>query len=373
MMSKRILVTGGAGFIGSFLVDRLVILGHQVTVFDNLESQVHVGGKRPKYLNPQSKFIQGDVRDYDVLLEALQNIEVVFHEAAAVGVGQSNYEIKRYMDVNAGGTANLLDAIVNHKLPIQKILTTSSMTAYGEGMYHCNQHGDMKADLRSWEQMEQKDWQIHCPKCNQPIAPLPTPETAPQPCNSVYALSKKTQEDMLHLVGKIYQIPITTLRCFNVYGPRQSLSNPYTGVTAIFISRLKNHKTPVVYEDGDQSRDFVSVHDVVNALVMSMDTPKSDYQICNIGSGKPTSIKNVATTLAKLLGEGSIPEISQTPRKNDIRHCFADISKAKEILGWEPKVSLEQGMKELIAWSVKEESSDDFDKATQELKAKGII
>ncbi len=372
-MSKRILVTGGAGFIGSFLVDKLIELGHKVTIFDNLESQVHEGGKQPKYLNTHAQFIQGDVRDYEAFKTALHNIDIVFHEAAAVGVGQSNYEIKRYMDVNVGGTANLLDIVVNHKLPIQKILTTSSMTAYGEGMYHCDHDGDVKADLRSWEQMEQKDWQTHCPMCERSMSPLPTPEIAPQPCNSIYALSKKTQEDMLHLVGKMYQIPITTLRCFNVYGPRQSLSNPYTGVTAIFISRIKNNKVPVVYEDGEQSRDFVSVHDVVDALVMAIDKPKSDYQICNIASGKPTSIREIATTIAKLLDSKITPEISQTPRKNDIRHCYADIAKAKNILGWEPKISLKQGMKELIEWSTLQEASDDFEKATNELKSKGII
>ena len=239
---RNILVTGGAGFIGSFLVDTLIKKNHSVTIFDNLEPQVHEGGVSPAYLNPQATFIQGDVRDYEALKKALNGIDIVFHEAAAVGVGQSNYQIKRYTDVNVGGTANLLDIIVNHKLPVQKILTTSSMTAYGEGMYTCPTHGETKGDLRSWEQMETKDWNIYCPLCHQPVTPIPTPETANQPCNSVYALTKKTQEDMLHLVGKLYDLPITTLRCFNVYGPRQSLSNPYTGVTAIFISRLKNHQ-----------------------------------------------------------------------------------------------------------------------------------
>lgn len=372
-MHKRILVTGGAGFIGSFLVDKLIELGHQVTMYDNLESQVHEGGKPPKYLNPKAIFIKGDVRDYDSFKKALANIDIVYHEAAAVGVGQSNYEIKRYTDVNVGGTANLLDIIVNHKVPIQKILTSSSMTAYGEGMYTCSQHGATKADLRPWTQMKQKNWHILCPQCQQPMTPLPTPETAPQPCNSVYALTKKSQEDLLHLVGKLYGIPITSLRCFNVYGPRQSLSNPYTGVTAIFISRLKNGKEPVVYEDGEQSRDFVSVHDVVDALILAMDSPKANDEVLNIGSGKPAAIKDIALTLAQIMGSTIQPEISQTPRKNDIRHCFADITKAKETLGWEPKISLEQGMRELIEWSMKEEAADEFDKATQELRAKGIL
>src|SRR3989344_7290859 len=303
MRYKKILVTGGAGFLGSFLVDKLIEKGYSVRIFDNLEEQVHQG-VRPKYLNKKAIFIKGDVRNYDSFKKALKGIEVVYHLAAAVGVAQSNYEIKRYTDVNVGGTANLLHAIVNAKdIRVKKIVTTSSMTAYGEGWYHCQTHGIVEPPIRPWAQLQKKDWLVKCPECGKVVTPKPILESASQPCNSIYALTKKNQEDMLHLVGNLYNIPVTSLRCFNVYGPRQSLSNPYTGVTALFISRLKNDKTPVVYEDGEQSRDFVSVHDVVDALVLAMTNPKTNFHICNIGTGTPTSIKKIALTLAKLMGK----------------------------------------------------------------------
>ncbi len=369
----KILVTGGAGFIGSFLVDKLVELGHEVRILDNLEEQVH-GGKQPNYLNHQAEFIKGDVRDYDVLKQALGGIEVVFHEAAAVGVAQSNYEIKRYTDVNVGGTANLLDIVVNDKhSSVKKILTTSSMTAYAEGMYQCPACGQVKGELRPLNQLEQKDWYMYCPNCHSPIEPVITAETAPQPCNSIYALTKKTQEDMLMLTGKMYQIPTVALRCFNVYGPRQSIANPYTGVTAIFIARLKNNQPPVIYEDGLQTRDFVSVHDAVEALILAMDNPRADYRVMNIGSGQPTTIKDVALNLARLMDKEIRPKITGEFRKNDIRHCYADTSLAKKILGWRPKVSFNQGMTELIVWSQTVAAKDDFIKAEQELRSRGIL
>jgi dTDP-L-rhamnose 4-epimerase len=369
----KILVTGGAGFIGSFLVDKLISLGHEVRILDNLEEQVH-GGKKPDYLNPEAEFIYGDVRNYDAFKQALDGIEVVFHEAAAVGVAQSNYEVKRYVDVNVGGTANLLDIIVNDKhRTVKKILTTTSMTAYAEGLYTCPDCGMVKGELRSLDQLKQKDWQMYCSNCHSSIEPIPTPETAPQPCNSIYALSKKTQEDMLMLLGKMYSIPTIALRCFNVYGPRQSISNPYTGVTAIFISRLKNNQPPVIYEDGLQSRDFISVHDVVNALVSAMDNPQADYQVMNLGSGQSTTIKDVAVTLARLMDKDINPQITGEFRKNDIRHCYADVSQAKKILNWQPKISFDRGMKELIDWSLTQPSADDFIRAEQQLRQKGLL
>lgn len=370
---KNILVTGGAGFIGSFLVDRLIKLAYNVTILDNLEDQVHQGQK-PEYLNSQARFIKGDVRDYNVFKSALKNQDVVFHLAASVGVSQSNYEITRYSEVNVTGTANLLDIIINHRnIKIKKILAPSSMTAFGEGQYKCTTHGIVEPPLRDFKQMKKKDWFIYCPKCSNRVTPVATDETASQPCNSIYALTKKAQEDMLHLIGPMYDLPVTTLRCFNVYGPRQSLSNPYTGVTAIFISRLKNNQAPVVYEDGLQSRDFISVHDVVNAFIQAMKSQKANYQIFNIASGKPTSIKDIAEILARLMKVNIKPQISLKPRKNDIRHCFANIQKAKKILKWSPKVTLGQGLKELITWSQTQMAQDDFARVTKELKQKGII
>ncbi len=372
MQNSRILVTGGAGFIGSFLVDTLIDTGYQVRILDNLEDQVHQG-KIPVYLNPKAEFIKGDVRDYKIFEKSLEDIDAVYHLAARVGVGQSNYQIKEYMDVNVLGMANLLDIVVNKKTKVKKILMTASMTSYGEGEYNCGTCGIVKPDLRSATQMKKKDWNIYCPVCKSVVSPVATRESAKINNNSIYALSKNVQEEMMFTVGKTYDIPVVSMRCFNVYGPRQSLSNPYTGVTAIFISRLKNNQKPVVYEDGEQSRDFVSVHDVVDVLIVALENKKADYNIFNIGGGKPTSIKTVAQTLSKLLKKNSGLDINLSFRKNDIRHCFADITKANKLLSWKPKITLESGFEELIVWSEKEEAHDLFKKAEDELREKHLL
>ncbi len=372
MKQKKILITGGAGFIGSFLVDKLISLGHNVTILDNLAEQVHQG-KKPKYLNKKAKFIKGDVSDYRTFAKALKNQEIVFHLAARVGVGQANYEIASYTDVNVGGMANLVDIIVNNKLPIQKILMTASMTSYGEGDCVCKKHGVVQPALRSEKQMEKHDWSLYCPICHSVVVPIATKEREHFNNNGIYALTKNVQESMLMLLGKMYHIPVTSFRCFNVYGPRQSLSNPYTGVSAIFISRLKNNNTPVVYEDGLQSRDFISVHDVVDALVLAMENDKANYEIFNLASGTPTSIKDIALIAAKLLKKDIKPQVNGQFRINDIRHCYADISKVKRFLKWKPKVTLEKGFKELIAWSEKEEAIDTFEQAEKELKKKKLL
>lgn len=370
---RKILVTGGAGFIGSFLVDRLVELGHEVTLFDNLEPQVHPNSKPPDYLNPKACLVRGDVRDYDALRYVLAGQQVVFHLAGAVGVGQSQYEIKRYVDVNTGGTANLLDLLVNHDHQVEKLLVAASMSSYGEGCYRCEKDGVVRPHLRSGEQMEAGDWEPKCPVCNGRIEPIPTPEEAAQHCNSIYSLTKKDQEDMVLNIGRTYSIPSVALRFFNVYGPRQSLSNPYTGVAAIFMSRIKNNHAPVVYEDGQQTRDFISVHDIVDALVLCMGKPEADYEVFNVGSGQPLTIAGIAETLAGLYGKRIQPEVTHRFRKGDVRHCFADISKIARRLAWQPRVGFEAGMQELIEWSREQDAADKFEQAAQELRAKGII
>lgn len=374
-MSERwkVVVTGGAGFIGSFLVDRLVELGHEVTIFDNLEPQVHPSGRPPEYLNTRATLVQGDVRDYDALRYAIEGQDAVFHLAGAVGVGQSQYEIKRYVDVNTGGTANLLDILVNRGIQLRKLIVAASMSSYGEGCYQCDQHCLVRPHLRSREQMESQQWEPVCPVCAGPIRPIPTPEEAVQYCNSIYAFTKKDQEDMVLNIGRTYSIPSVAVRFFNVYGPRQSLSNPYTGVAAIFMSRIKNNNPPVIYEDGKQTRDFVSVHDIVDALILCMEKPEADYEVFNVGSGNPLTIAGIAERLAKIYGKSILPEITRKFRKGDVRHCFADIRKITDKLGWKPKVSFEQGMLELIEWSRGQEATDKFEQATQELKDRGIV
>ena len=374
-MKKKILVTGGAGFIGSFLVDELVKRGHEVSVFDNLEQQVHERGKLPNYYNKSARFIDGDIRDYAALESVVSGSEIIFHLASAVGVGQSQYEIKRYVDVNTGGTANLLDILVNKKHSVEKFVVAASMSSYGEGLYNCNNcEKDVRPALRTYEQMSNEDWEPRCPGCEGPVTSLPIPEEAQQNINSIYALVKRDQEEMVLNIGKTYNIPAVALRYFNVYGPRQALSNPYTGVMAIFLSRLKNNNPPIVYEDGKQTRDFISVHDIVRANLMVMEDPKANYHVFNVGSGVPKTIQEVAEVLARLLGKPDLKSnITNKFRKGDVRHCYAEITKIKESINFEPKTRFEDGMKELIEWSKEEVSEDRFDMATQELIKRKLI
>ncbi len=370
--NKKILITGGAGFIGSFLVDRLVRSGHRITIFDNLEPQVHARGK-PSYLNKDALFIKGDIRDYGKFKTVILANEIVFHLAAAVGVAQSQYEIKRYVDVNIGGTANLMDILVNSKNSVEKVIVATSMTSYGEGKYLCKKCGEVRPAIRTEEDTKQ-GWEPRCPNCDGETKPIPTDEGATLNSNSIYSMTKMVQEQMMLNIGKTYNLPAVALRLFNVYGPRQSLSNPYTGVTAIFISRVKNNKEPVIFEDGLQTRDFISVYDVARVFENTINNDQINYQIFNIGSGKPITIRDIALKIIKALGKGEIkPKITGQFRKGDIRHCFADAGRARASLGFEPQISFDDGLKDLIGWASESISEDHFDKAVDELKKKGLV
>ncbi|MDP2672767.1 MAG: GDP-mannose 4,6-dehydratase [Nanoarchaeota archaeon] len=371
----NVLVTGGAGFIGSFIVDELIKRKHKVRILDNLVEQVH-RGKVPDYLNKNAEFIKGDIKNKKLFFNALKDIDFVFHEAAEVGVGQSMYEISRYVNGNAMGTANLLDIIVNNekiRKKLKKIIVASSMSLYGEGMYTCKKCGVVDPSSRAEEDMKKNKWELNCLKCNEIINPTPTLETKLQEAGSVYALTKKFQEDIVMNVGKAYHIPSVALRYFNVLGPRQSLSNPYTGVAAIFMSRLKNNQPPLIFEDGNQKRDLVSVYDVVQANMLAMEKDEANYESFNVGSGQSITIKQIAETIAKIYGKKIEPVITGQYRKGDIRHCFADITKIRQKLGYEPKVSFEDGMKELIKWSADREASDFVDYMKKELENKKLL
>jgi dTDP-L-rhamnose 4-epimerase len=364
----KILVTGGAGFIGSHITDRLVKQGHQVTILDNLSS---TQGKKPDYLNTQAEFIQGDVMDQELLKKLIPNFDAIYHEAASVGIAQSNYEIREFVDNNCSGTASILQAIVETKSHPRFILSASN-TTYGEGMYSCKQHGSFHPEIRSQEYVDEHGFEITCPICKTLAAPIPTPEKTELNCNSIYALTKKFQEESAILLGKMYGFPVILLKYFNVFGPRQSLSNPYTGVSAIFMSRVKSGNIPSIYEDGLQTRDFVSIEDVIEANMIALENPKADYQVFNVGSGNPITIIRLAEEICKLYGKEPKYEINSKFRKGDIRHCIADNSKIKQILGWTPKVSFEEGLKRVYDWAILQESRDDFDKADRELKEKGL-
>jgi dTDP-L-rhamnose 4-epimerase len=370
-MTKRILVTGGAGFVGSHTVDALVRAGHTVRVFDNLTPQVHPNGL-PGYLRPEVEFIHGDMRDPAAVRRALGGIEVIYHLAAAVGVGQSMYEIARYMESNTQGTANLLQALLDNKLQFEKLIVASSMSIYGEGQYRCPEHGETAPAAREALQLRVKNWELHCPVCGGDMAPVATPESKPLQCTSIYALSKKDQEEMTLLFGRTYNVPVVALRYFNIYGTRQSLSNPYTGVAAIFASRLLNGNTPMIFEDGRQQRDFVSVHDIVQANLLAMERSEADGMALNIGSGEAVTIEGVACALSKSMAIEIPAEITGKYRAGDIRHCFADISAARWRLGYAPKFYFSQGVRELVAWLREQTAVDRAQQAAQELDRYGL-
>ena len=369
---RNILVTGGAGFIGSHLADQLILQGYKVRVLDNLDRQIHPEGTLPDYFNPQAEFIRGDVTVRKDWLKAIKNTDVIYHFASAVGVGQSMYEIEKYVKVNCLGTSILLDILANSPHSIKKIIVAASMSSYGEGSFKCNKCEIIRPGLRSQNQIDRQEWQNYCPNCGAVVTPVPTSEIAKQESNSIYAITKKNQEEMVLTVGQAYGIPSVALRFFNVYGTRQSLSNPYNGVAAIFLSRLKNSKPPIINEDGLQTRDFVHISDVVSACIYSMEKSGGDYRSLNVGPGKPGTILEVARLLAKLLNSKIEPEISLKARKLDVRHCYADLSAIKKMLGWSPKMELSKGFQDLIDWGKYEKAVDKMDHALDELENRGL-
>lgn len=374
---ERVLVTGGAGFIGSHIANLLLREGYDVVVLDNLDPQVH-GTSRSfeKYLDPRIQFVNADIRDRKALVEVISEVDAIFHQASAVGVGQSMYEISRYVDANTRGTAVLLDILVNEDHNVKKNIVASSMSIYGEGAYECNECEVVYPELRTKEQLERKEWEPKCPRCQNPVKPIPTPETKPLWPTSIYAQTKRHQEEMCLLVGKTYGIPTIALRYFNTYGPNQALSNPYTGVVAIFSSRLMNNRAPIIFEDGLQRRDFVSVHDVARANLLALQKSSADYEQLNIGSGKFKTISQIANTLIQLFDLQIECHYTNQFRAGDIRHCYADISKARILLQYNPTIELKEGLSTLRDWVVKQEKrniKDTFETTTEELKIRGLL
>ena len=372
---NRILVTGGAGYIGSHLVDELIAREYRVTVLDNLEPQVHRSGTWPSYANGQAQYVRGDVRDRAVLEPLVLSSDVVVHFGAAVSIGQSMYQIDRYVDVNTRGTALLLDILVNTKHHVQKVLVASSIGVYGEGAYRCREHGAVAPAIRSEAQLAARDWEQRCPVCREHVLSIPTPEDKTLYRDNIYSMTKYHQEEMVLLIGKTYGIPSVAARFFNVYGPRQSLSNPYAGVAAIWLSRLLNDRQPVVFEDGGQLRDFVSIHDVVECLMLMLETSGADFLPVNVGSGETVTILEIARTLNRILGKSIEPLVTQAGRKFDIRHNTADITRATTTLGYRPTVTLDRGFAELVEWArtTPDVATDFFDRALEELQQKGLL
>jgi dTDP-L-rhamnose 4-epimerase len=375
----RTLVTGGAGFIGSHLVDLLAERALAVTVLDNLDPQVHGPGVRePRFLSRHMssgrlRFIHGDVTDRGALAAALENVDTVVHLAAAVGVGQSMYQPHHYVHTNGCGTGLLLDLLVAARGRIKKLIVASSMSLYGEGAYRCPDCGRDAIRPRDEAQLGRGRWEVACERCDADMDPIPTPETKPAEIASVYAATKKHQEDLFVSFGRAYGIPTFALRFFNVFGRRQSLSNPYTGVAAIFLSRLLNDRPPLVFEDGHQSRDFIDVRDVAQAVLMAVESPEPGAHVLNVGTGRGTSVAEVARQLAGRLGVPIEPELLGRFRAGDIRHCIADVSRAEAVLGFRARYSLEEGLPDLIEWCRNERPPDQVEMGLDELRAKGLV
>ena len=369
-MAETTLITGGAGFIGAHLAGELLAAGDHVRVLDSLVPQVHGQTTRPDYLVDDVELVVGDVRDEAAVRKALVGVDRVVHFAARVGVGQSMYEIAEYTSVNAVGTSVLLEALLDR--PVSRLVVASSMSVYGEGLYLDSDGTAVTALARRRADLEKGEWEPRGP-AGESLTPVPTPETKPPSLSSVYALNKFDQERLCLMFGEAYQVPTTALRFFNVYGPWQALSNPYTGVLAIFASRLLNDRPPLIFEDGEQRRDFVSVHDVARACRLALTVEDAAGRVINVGSGKSISVNEIAQRLARILGKEHIePEITGKYRVGDIRHCFADISLAEDVLAFRPRVDMDTGLTELSEWLEGQVAVDSVDAAASELAKRGL-
>jgi dTDP-L-rhamnose 4-epimerase len=367
-LAGRILITGGAGFIGSHTARHLLELGYDVRALDNLDPQVHPTRERPGYLEDDVELIVGDVRDADAVARVLSGVDCVIHLAARVGVGQSMYEIASYSSVNTFGTGVLLEAMMDRG--IRHLVVASSMSVYGEGLYRAPDGAVVTAETRERRQLERGEWEPQGER-GERLEPLPTPETKAPALSSIYALNKFEQERMCLLFGSAYNVPTTALRLFNVYGPDQALSNPYTGVLAIFGGRLLNGRAPMIFEDGEQRRDFVSVRDVARAFGLALEHGAG--QVLNVGSGESVSIRALAERLAAVTGRPQIdPAITGKYRVGDVRHCFADISRAREALGYVPEVDLDSGMLELAEWLETQTAEDRVEAHQADLAERGL-
>ena len=371
-MGNKVLITGGAGFVGAHVANELLATGYEVRALDSLHPQVHGREeRRPDYLNKEVELVVGDVRDPRAVARCLKGVDAVYHFASLVGVGQSMYEIERYTSVNNVGTAVLLEALV--KNPVKRLVVASSMSIYGEGLYQNAQGETRNAVDRSFDQLKAGNWEVKDREGNS-LTPLPTPEWKQPTLASVYALSKFDQEQMCLVVARSYGFSATALRFFNIYGAYQALSNPYTGVLAIFASRLLNRKAPLINEDGKQLRDFVSVLDVARACRLALETEAADGETFNVASGLQITIGDLASRIIQALNvHGIEPEFTGKYRVGDIRHCFADISKAQQILGFKPEVELEKGLVELAEWLQGQIALDRVQESRAELAKRGLM
>lgn len=371
---SRVLVTGGAGFIGSHLVDLLLARGHDVRVLDNLDPLAHDDGERPVHLDPAAELIVADLRDRDAVDRSLAGVRAVFHLGGVVGNGESMVNVRRAVEANSTGTATLLEAVIARRESIARLVVASSMVVYGEGAYACPAHGRVPAPGRTDEQLRARRWEPVCPACALPLDPAPITEEEPLRPTSVYGITKRDQEELCLVIGRAYGIEAVALRYLNVYGPRQALHNPYTGVAAIFAARLLAGRPPRVFEDGGQIRDLVHVSDVARATAAAMEAPRAAGHALNVATGSRLRIADLARALARALGRPELePEITGEFRSGDIRHCFADTRRAEELIGFTARRGLSEGLPELAEWVARQSVVERGDEALADLRRHGLV
>jgi dTDP-L-rhamnose 4-epimerase len=368
-----VLVTGGAGFIGSHLVDRLLVGGARVRVLDNLDRLAHPLGGLPAHVRPEAEVVIGDLRDRDAVMRALEGVEVVAHLGGVVGNGESLINVRRAVDANAAGTATLLEAVLARRETVRRVVVASSMVVYGEGAYACPRDGRVAVRPRAAAQLRAGNWEVGCPLCGGPVEPVPIDEEHPLRPASVYAITKRDTEELALVLGQAYGVEVVALRYLNTYGPRQALSNPYTGVAAIFAARLLAGRPPLIFEDGGQLRDLVHVSDVARATALALDAPDAPGNAVNVATGRPTSVVELAWALRDALGSEIEPQISGRFRSGDVRHLIADTTRARELLGFEASRTLADGLPELAEWVRGQTVSERGEEALAELEALGLV
>lgn len=375
---NNILITGGAGFIGSNLAIKLAKNGNNVIVLDNLNEQIHGKDFNKSYtynlIKDKVKFIRGDVRNKKSWDEALtEDIDIVIHLAAETGTGQSMYEINRYIETNIGGTSILLDKLVNEKNNVKKIIIASSRAIYGEGKFLCKEHGIVYPETRKEVDMEQGDFNVKCPICKNNVISIPTDEESISHPTSIYGYTKKAQEELSILVGKSIGLPVVAFRFQNVYGPGQSLKNPYTGILSIFSTQIKNGNDINVFEDGKETRDFVYIEDVTDAIILSINNDKANYEVFNVGSGEKMDVLSIANTLIEKYKSNVNVNVSGNYRLGDIKDNIADLTKIESVLGYKPKVSFKEGISNFVDWVSKQQiEKDNYEQSIKEMKEKGL-
>lgn len=374
---KRVLITGGAGFIGSNLALKLLNKGYEVTVIDNLNKQIHGEDPEESYtynlIKGKVDFINGDVNHTQDWIKALDDVNIVVHLAAETGTGQSMYEINKYIDTNIGGTSKLLEILTNEKHKVEKLIVAASRAVYGEGKFECKEHGIVYPKARLEEDMSKGDFEVKCPICKNIVSMLPTDEESALHPTSVYGFTKQAQEQLCMIVGQSIKLPVVAFRFQNVYGPGQSLKNPYTGILSIFSTRIKNSNDISIFEDGYETRDFVYIDDVTDAIILGIENDSANFNVFNVGSGEKIDVLTVANTLKEKYGTNIQINITGNYRLGDIRHNLGDLSFIKEKLNYEPKVSFKEGISNFVDWVEKQEiESDNYDKSIQEMKEKGL-